>query len=192
MLWNWIIFCLGKNSWCIGAVSDTCVWYSCRFLHIHLPKLEIKLVYNKHLCIQLLRATTLLKILLKKKICVMSSFYLKFWVLLKVTMRDPLRASRDGTDTQFLNPNGEIWRVTSTRIWRVTSTRHSWVGRHGTHLSTTPAKRVGYESTNAKAITWPAVNPTKEGSTNPHPLLRLPVAAEWETKHNGAHAILMH
>ena len=33
----------------------------------------------------------------------MSSFYLKFWVLLKVTMRDPLGASRDGTDTQFLN-----------------------------------------------------------------------------------------
>ena len=33
----------------------------------------------------------------------MSSFYLKFWVLLKVTMRDPPGASRDGTDTQFLN-----------------------------------------------------------------------------------------
>ena len=68
------------------------------------PKIrDKKLVYNKPLCIQLLRATTLLKILLKKKICVMSSFYLKFWVLLKVTMRDPLGTSRDGTDTQFLN-----------------------------------------------------------------------------------------
>ena len=47
----------------------------------------------------------LLKILLKKKICVMSPFYLKFWVLLKVTMRDPLGASIDVTDTQFLNHN---------------------------------------------------------------------------------------
>ena len=68
------------------------------------PKIRDKFSLQQNLLyIQLLQVTILLKILQKKKICVMSSFYLKFWVLLKVTMRDPLGASRDGTDTQFLN-----------------------------------------------------------------------------------------
>ena len=50
----------------------------------------------------------------------MSSFYLKFWVLLKVTMRDPLRASRDGTDTQFLNLMEKYggWRPPEHDGWR--------------------------------------------------------------------------
>ena len=50
----------------------------------------------------------------------MSSFYLKFWVLLKVTMRDPLGASRDGTDTQLLNLMEKYggWRPPEYGRWR--------------------------------------------------------------------------
>ena len=157
-VYGWPASSEGNFTWC---------WFS----HIHLPKLEIKFSLQQT---SLHTATTgnyLTEDTTEEEDLCDELILSEILGVVKGDNEGSPWGQQRWNWYSISQPNGEIWRVTFTR--------HSWVGRHGTHLSTTPSKRVGYKSTNAKAIMWPAVNPTEEGLTNHHPLPRLPLAAEW-------------
>ena len=89
-VYGWPAASEGNFTWC---------WFS----HIHLPKLEIKFSLQQT---SLQTATTsnyLTEDTTEEEDLCDELILSEILGVVKVMMRDPLRASRDGTDTQFLN-----------------------------------------------------------------------------------------